>query len=71
MIESAARRLNLDLSNSWIVGDRDGDIRAGSNAGVRTVFIDRNWLEESGDLAEFKCGSLTEAVGLILRHSEH
>ena len=69
MIESAARRLNLDLSNSWMVGDRDGDITAGSSAGVRTVFIDRNWLEESGSLAEFRCASLTEAVGLILRHS--
>ena len=69
MIESAARRLNLDLSNSWMVGDRDGDITAGSRAGLRTVFIDRNWLEESGSLAEFKCASLTEAVELILRHS--
>ena len=69
MIESAARRLNLDLSNSWMVGDRDGDITAGSSAGVRTIFIDRGWLEESGSLAEFRCTSLTEAVGLILRHS--
>ncbi len=69
MILLAAQRIGIDLSNSWMVGDRDGDITAGSSAGLRTVFIDRNWLEESGSLAEFRCASLTEAVGLILKHS--
>ena len=69
MIQSAAERLDIDLSNSWMIGDRDGDIAAGSSAGLRTIFIDRNWLEESGSLAEFKFASLTEAVELILRHS--
>jgi len=68
MILSAAERFGIDLSKSWMVGDRDGDIAAGSCAGLRTVFIDRNWLEESGSLAEFKCSSLLETVGLILRH---
>lgn len=70
MILLAAQRNGIDLSNSWMVGDRDGDMTAGSSAGLRTVFIDRNWLEESGSLAEFKCASLTEAVGLILRHRD-
>lgn len=69
MILSAAQRNGIDLSNSWMIGDRDGDITAGSISGTRTIFIDRNWLEESGNLAEFRCASLTEAVGLILRHS--
>ena len=69
MIQSSADRLGIDLSKSWIVGDRDGDIKAGSIVGLRTVFINRNWTDESGSLAEFKCQTLTEAVGLILRHS--
>jgi D-glycero-D-manno-heptose 1,7-bisphosphate phosphatase len=69
MIKSSAERLGIDLSKSWIVGDRDGDITAGSIAGLRTVFIDRKWIEESGSSAEFRCLSLTEAVSLILRHS--
>lgn len=71
MIQSAAQRLGIDLSSSWMVGDRDGDITAGSSSGLRTVFIDRNWLEESGSLAEFRCTSLMEAINLILRHGNH
>jgi len=66
MIHSAAQRLGIDLTKSWMVGDRDGDMEAGSSSGLRTVFIDRNWSEESGSMAEFRCNSLTEAVDLIL-----
>jgi D-glycero-D-manno-heptose 1,7-bisphosphate phosphatase len=35
----AAARLDLDLSRSWMVGDRDTDIACGTAAGVRTVRI--------------------------------
>ncbi len=34
MLERAGRRLNLDLSRSWIVGDRAGDLEAGRRAGL-------------------------------------
>jgi len=34
MIVSAAGEMNLDLSRSWIVGDRAGDLAAGANAGL-------------------------------------
>jgi|LakMenEpi03Aug12_release.lakeMendotaPanAssembly.Ray.scaffolds.fasta_scaffold318532_2 D-glycero-D-manno-heptose 1,7-bisphosphate phosphatase len=68
MIQSSTERQGIDLSKSWMVGDRDGDITAGSIAGLRTVFVDRSWLAESGNLAEFKCLSLTEAVDIILRN---
>ena len=33
MLRLAAERMNLDLSASWIVGDRRGDLGAGKNAG--------------------------------------
>jgi len=35
MLLAAARFLNLDLSDSWIVGDKVGDLLAGYNAGLR------------------------------------
>ena len=35
MLLAAARLLNLDLSDSWIVGDRASDVLAGYNAGLR------------------------------------
>lgn len=34
MILTAADRMNLDLSRSWIVGDRVGDLAAGAAAGL-------------------------------------
>jgi D-glycero-D-manno-heptose 1,7-bisphosphate phosphatase len=35
MLLEAARRLNLDLGRSWIVGDKNVDLQAGWNAGLR------------------------------------
>src|SRR5580704_12140784 len=40
MLLEAARRHHIDLSASFMVGDRWRDIEAGQNAGVRTVLID-------------------------------
>jgi len=40
MILKAARELNLDLSRSWMIGDRWRDVDCGVNAAVRTVFVD-------------------------------
>ncbi len=34
MLENAKRDLGIDLSNSWVVGDKAGDIGAGLNAGL-------------------------------------
>ena len=39
MLLEAASALDLDLSNSWMVGDTDADIAAGRAAGCRTVLI--------------------------------
>lgn len=35
MILAAGERMGLDLSRSWIVGDRSNDLAAGRNAGLR------------------------------------
>jgi D-glycero-D-manno-heptose 1,7-bisphosphate phosphatase len=39
MLLDAAAELGLDLASSWMVGDTDSDIAAGSAAGCRTVLI--------------------------------
>lgn len=39
MLYMAAERFNIDLSQSWMVGDGLIDIEAGINAGCRTAFI--------------------------------
>jgi D-glycero-D-manno-heptose 1,7-bisphosphate phosphatase len=39
MLTLAARELGLDLSQSWIVGDRMTDVEAGNRAGCRSVLL--------------------------------
>lgn len=43
MVTGAAARLGLDLSRSWLVGDRWVDIAAGAAAGLRTVLVERDY----------------------------
>lgn len=40
MLEEAAREHGLDLSRSWMVGDKTSDIECGKNAGLRTVLVE-------------------------------
>lgn len=39
MLMEAARRFNIDLASSWIVGDGSRDIQAGKNAGCKTALL--------------------------------
>lgn len=39
MLLKAAREFNISLEDSWVIGDGENDIRAGQNAGCRTVLI--------------------------------
>ena len=40
MLEEAARDHGIDLSRSWMVGDKTSDIKCGKNAGLRTVLVE-------------------------------
>ncbi len=39
LIEKAAADLKIDVSRSWIVGDRFSDIELGRRAGMKSVFV--------------------------------
>ena len=39
MLLQATRDFNIDLSQSWMIGDSESDILAGKNAGCKTVLI--------------------------------
>ena len=41
MILDASEKHDIDLSNSWMIGDGITDIQAGSSAGCRTILIGR------------------------------
>jgi histidinol-phosphate phosphatase family protein len=39
LIERAARDFDIDLTRSWMIGDRYGDVQLARNAGVRSAFV--------------------------------
>lgn len=39
MLLKAADKYNIDLAQSWYVGDTTMDIKTGTNAGMRTVLV--------------------------------
>lgn len=68
MILEGARKHNVDLSESFLVGDRWRDVEAGQNAGCRTIFIDGGYEDRNpARPADAHVHSLREAVDWILR----
>lgn len=70
MILDAATKWNIDLTKSWMVGDRDSDIVSGREAGCKTIFINRGWGSETGNESDYVCNSLQEAVDLISKFGQ-
>jgi D-sedoheptulose 7-phosphate isomerase len=70
MILEAARKYNIDLAASFMVGDRWRDIDAGYNAGCKTILIDYGYSERAPDhAADMRVKSLREAANWIIRSS--
>ena len=55
MFFKAAEDLNIDLSESYMIGDGENDMKAGKAAGCRTIRMERN-----GDLLK----ALEEVEGI-------
>jgi D-glycero-D-manno-heptose 1,7-bisphosphate phosphatase len=69
MLLRAARAFDLDLSSSFMVGDRWQDVEAGRRAGCRTFFVDYHYDGEPANVCDFRVGSLIEASGIIMAQS--
>ena len=65
LLVAAADEHDLDLSSSFMVGDRWRDIEAGVRAGCRTVFVDHGYDERRPEGADLTVPSLWEAVEWI------
>lgn len=66
----AAKEYQIDLSKSFMVGDRWRDIQAGSSAGCKTFFINNRYLECQPEMPDFIVSSLLEAKKLFLESFE-
>jgi len=72
LILEAAAANNIDLAQSWMVGDILNDVEAGKRAGCRTVLLDlgneTEWAQGRYRTPDHTCSSLTHAVDTILRN---
>ena len=66
MLRRAANELEVDLTRSWMVGDRWRDVDCGHAAGCQTIFIDRGYAEELRQKPDFSARNLAEAVDIIM-----
>lgn len=67
MLLDAARDFNIDLTQSWFVGDADRDIQAGKTAGVQTVAVrSGKGLKDAKERPDYFFDDLLQAVNFIV-----
>lgn len=65
MLLAAAEKLEIDLTRSFMIGDRWKDVECGLQAGCRTIFIDWNYRENLRRQPDYRVNDLLEAAQLI------
>lgn len=73
MIMRMAQKHNIDLSESYLIGDSTVDIRTGMNAGLKTVLVKTGQAGMDGKYdvkADYEADNILEAVNLIFKDAE-
>ena len=63
LLTSAAKKYNLDLTECYMVGDRNSDIRAGKNAGCTTIIIDKMYNQSVS--ADHRISEFSQILGIV------
>lgn len=69
MLEDCARQYNIDLADSWVIGDTTVDIQTGKNVGAHTALVltgDGGKDKKYEVVADLICADLGQAVKMIL-----
>jgi D-glycero-D-manno-heptose 1,7-bisphosphate phosphatase len=68
LLLSAKKKYDIELALSYMIGDRWSDVKAGQNAGCKSIWIDRGYLNQTKPEppADFTTQSLTDATQWIL-----
>lgn len=68
MLVEASKELGIDLSESYMIGDRWGDVEAGQRSGCKnTFFIDYGYKEKKPTGDFISVNSLRECTDIILK----
>ena len=72
MLLRAAEEMDIDLDESWCVGNSISDVEAGLRAGCKTILIDlpshQQQLKPGGPRPDYKAVNIKEAVNIIKKH---
>jgi D-glycero-D-manno-heptose 1,7-bisphosphate phosphatase len=72
MLLTAAKELDIDLSQSWCIGNSSRDVEAGRRAGCKTILIDgpshKQQTITNAVPADYRGINLKEAVNIIKKH---
>lgn len=76
MLQKAAEEMDLDLSQSWCLGNSSRDVEAGRRAGCRTILIDKPSHQKPGGASMPRIGvapdhravNIKEAVNIIKKY---
>jgi len=66
MLEEAKKKFNLDIKNSFLVGDRFSDIEAGKKFKLKTIMLGHGYGENSDVNPDFKIKKLEDLKRIIL-----
>lgn len=69
MLLAAARDHDIDLAQSYMVGDKASDVACGRNAGCQTILISAAGSPAGDDAPSFTARTLSEAADWILKQS--
>ena len=65
MLQWAAEDFEIDLTQSWMIGDRETDVLAGSAAGTKTILVQTGNTMGHSDDATFTAATLLDAINFI------
>ncbi len=69
MIDKCVKKYNIDLSESWFIGDSTVDVRTGKNAGARTALVLTGEAGRDGkydDTPDLVCEDILDTINKIL-----
>lgn len=69
LLQDAAREFDIDLSQSWMIGDRPSDVMTGVNAGTKTILVKTGAPTAESAEATATLPSLLEAMQYIAAHA--
>lgn len=67
LVEQAVRDFGIDLSQSWMIGDKETDIEMGKSAGCKTILIPSVKLEGTIH-PDYVAKDLYDAIDFILKY---